>query len=276
MKKCDIFTDMRYNIGNKRGDIMKITLYGVMGSMPGGQSDLGKNSTCLVIEDGQSIIIDAGTGIHSYLNSTTLIHHHVLFTHYHLDHVIGLPFAKSLFDSAQSVDMYGPKLGQFRVSNLLDSLFVNPLLPISKDELKASVHYHTIHKDKVRTIQGFHVTSLAVPHPGGCIVYRLTKNNKSISILTDLPNHSEKNSELVKFCKNSDLIYADATFLESEVKIKEDFGHSSLESVLALFAASKSKQLVIGHHLPNRQYDSLKKYESETVSIGIEGNSIIL
>ena len=253
---------------------MKVTLHGVMGSMPGGKSNLGKNSTCLVITDGQSIILDAGTGIHSYLNSTTLKHHHILFTHYHLDHVIGLPFSKSLFDESQSLDMYGPKLGQFRVSNLLDLLLINPLLPISKDEVKASVHYHTIHKNKPRTIQGFHVSSFSVPHPGGCVIYRLTKNGKSISILTDLPNHSENNNELIDFCKDSDLIYADATFLESEVTQVEDFGHSSLESVLALFSKSKSKRLVIGHHLPGRQFESLKKYETEKISIGVEGTVI--
>lgn len=255
---------------------MKVTLYGVMGSMPGGESELGRNSTCLVIEDGQSIIIDAGTGIHSYLNSTSLKHHHILFTHYHLDHVIGLPFVKSLFDSSQSIDMYGPKLGQFRISNLLDFLLVNPLMPISKCDIKSIVHYHTIHKGKTRTIQGFHVESFSVEHPGGCVVYRLTKNNVSISILTDLPNHSEDNVELIEFCKSSDLIYADATFLESEVEIEEDFGHSSLESVISLFHKSGSKKLIIGHHLPNRQYESLKQYETDVISIGIEGTSIII
>jgi ribonuclease BN (tRNA processing enzyme) len=268
--------NLAYNISSKEGDIMKVTLYGVMGSMPGGESNLGKNSTCLVLEDGQSIIIDAGTGIQSYLNSTTLKHHHVLFTHYHLDHIIGLPYVKSLFDTSQSIDMYGPKLGQFRVSNLLDFLLVNPLLPISKSEIEANIHYHTIHKNRPRIIQGFRVTSYSVNHPGGCIVYRLTKNEKSISILTDLPNHSEMNLELIEFCRNSDLIYADATFLESEVSKVEDFGHSSLESVIKLFSKSESKQLIIGHHLPNRQLESLQKYESDTVSIAIEGTELTI
>lgn len=255
------------------GDIMKFTLYGVMGSMPGGQSNLGKNSTCLVINDETSLIIDGGTGLYNYLNGNNELEHSILFTHYHLDHILGLPFVSKPFNEDEIFNLYGPTFDGYSVSNVLDSLLVKPLLPINKEEIKATINFFDIEAKKKYEINGFKVDTLAVNHPGGCMVYKITKNGKVITVLTDLPNLSELDRDIFDFCKGSDLIYADGTFLQAEIKEFGDFGHSSIESVIRLFNISGSKKLVIGHHKQDRLLEELLVYQTKDVIIGVEGTT---
>ncbi len=251
---------------------MRFYLYGVMGSMPGGNSDLGKNSTCLVIEDETSLIIDAGTGLGNYIKKSVNKTHHLLFTHYHLDHVIGLPFVRNLFDQTETFHMYGPSLLGFNSKDLLGKLLTKPLLPIEQNKIKACINHQILEDQKTYVINGFTVSTHFVNHPGGCMVYTVNKGDKKISILTDLPSKIDGFKELITFCKDSDLVYADGTFLDSELNGNEDYGHATVEEVIRLFEASNSKRLVIGHHKVDREKRELTTYTSETIHIGIENN----
>lgn len=257
-------------------DMMKLVLYGIMGSLPGGNSDLGRNTTSLALVDGpDTLLIDAGSGITTYFNKTKKRHHHILFTHYHLDHVIGLPFIDALFDERQTIHLYGPDLNGFSTKHILPNLLKKPFLPIEVNTFKASLMTHSITATKAYNINGFTLTALKVPHPGGCYVYNITKGNKKVCILTDLPYQYSLDPALIQFCKNADLIYYDGYFLDEELYLKtKTYGHSTIENAIGLLERSNAKKCIIGHHKNTRKLDDLKQYESDTVIIGHECDSI--
>jgi phosphoribosyl 1,2-cyclic phosphodiesterase len=85
--------------------MMLIKLYGTRGSIPVSSRSIrkyGGNTTCLYVEseNGDSIIVDAGSGIRDlglYLTKNNKSKLNLLFTHYHWDHMQGMPFFIPIF-----------------------------------------------------------------------------------------------------------------------------------------------------------------------------------
>ena len=92
--------------------MIRLKFWGVRGSTPTPQIEnlgYGGNTSCLELrlEDNQSIIFDAGSGLRN-LGSTLLkeanganLDLKVFLTHFHWDHIQGIPFFAPLFLSGQ-------------------------------------------------------------------------------------------------------------------------------------------------------------------------------
>src|SRR5271157_89970 len=85
---------------------MDVTLCGVRGSIPTPDADklrYGGNTSCVSVQlEGGQLILDAGSGIRN-LGARVFGRHeevHILLTHLHLDHIMGLLFFAPLFDPA--------------------------------------------------------------------------------------------------------------------------------------------------------------------------------
>ena len=252
-------------------DSMKLTLFGVMGSVPGGQSDLGKNTTCLLIEcDESRILIDAGTGIMNYFSDAKDKEHHILFTHYHLDHIVGLPFIRQLYMSNQTFHMYGPQLKEHNTSTILPTFLREPFLPIALSDITSEINHNTLMENKSYSINGFTIQTMIVDHPGSCMVYSIQCNDKKITILTDFPNENGNQDDIIKFTYGSDIVYIDGYLKQYEMKYLADYGHSSIENAIALFKLSNSKKLLLSHHKNDRLYKEIKHYEDYNIIIAKE------
>jgi len=112
---------------------MELEFLGVRGSMPVSGDDRNKYGghtlcACIVTSDGEWIIIDAGTGI-SKLGDIFASqeeekpqNHHLLLTHFHLDHITGLPFFAPLYSSKATLNFhtaYDPKETEEYLSGLM-------------------------------------------------------------------------------------------------------------------------------------------------------------
>ena len=84
--------------------MIRIKFFGVRGSLPisgDAYRRYGGKTTCLqiMLDNGHTIIIDAGTGIvdlgDQIMAKTDPLH--IYFTHFHWDHIQGLPFFKPLY-----------------------------------------------------------------------------------------------------------------------------------------------------------------------------------
>ena len=250
---------------------MKLTLLGVMGSVPGGQSDLGKNTTSLLIEsNNNSILIDSGTGIINYFDQSKDNNHYILFTHYHLDHIIGLPFIQQLYQSDQTFHMYGPQLHAHNTSTILPTFLKEPFFPIDVSDVASTITHQTLKEKTAYTINQFKVNTMLVDHPGNCMVYSILCNGGKITVLTDFPNESHNWNEIIKFSANSDIIYIDGYLMKKEMEHLNLYGHCTIEKAIDLFQLSNSKKLILSHHKNNRMYNEIKDYESDNITIAIE------
>lgn len=252
-------------------DTMKLTLLGVMGSVPGGQSDLGKNTTSLLIEsDSNRILIDAGTGIMNFFSDTLEKEHHIIFTHYHLDHVVGLPFIRQLYKPDHTFHMYGPQLQGHNSSTILPTFLREPFLPIDIRDMTSTISHKILVEDSSYSINNFEISTMMVDHPGKCMVYTICCNQKKITILTDFPNKTDNWEEVIEFSSNSDFLYIDGYLMEKETEFLSDYGHCTIEKAIELFKLSNSDKLILSHHKSDRLYKDIKHYESTDIIIAKE------
>ena len=100
--------------------IAKLSFWGVRGSTPTVDPATwryGGNTPCLefVAPDGTKFILDCGTGLRVLGNrwdadgSATAAPTHILVTHYHWDHIQGLPFFSPLYQKGNRLHVYARK-----------------------------------------------------------------------------------------------------------------------------------------------------------------------
>ncbi len=220
-------------------------------------SYVGGNTTCLEIrlDDDNIIIFDAGTGIRELGNSLArnkdhIRHYHIFFTHFHWDHLQGLPFfSPQVYDKKCRITFYSPS-GKLR--EYLYKQMEPPFFPITMDLFDADIDFVKVPVEGIRIGSG-RVVPRAVRHPGGCFSYKVVEDNKSMIFSTDTElreSDFEKSSSNIEFYKNTDLIVLDTQYTLDEAIEKYDWGHSSFSLGVEFAAEWKIGKLVMFHHEP--------------------------
>ena len=102
---------------DNRRQLMTLRFWGVRGSIPvpgPATVEFGGNTPCLELQGtGEDVILfDAGTGIRAAGKDLLLraagkpLRIHLLLTHFHWDHIQGLPFFGPLFDPTAHITIY--------------------------------------------------------------------------------------------------------------------------------------------------------------------------
>lgn len=283
---------------------LEVKLLGVCGSLPGGGGHrqlMGVNSSCVQVtlkagpnSDGetkvlQTLFLDAGTGL---LNGDSIPigdatpRYDIFLSHYHYDHILGLPFWPPLFRKESQVHLYGPTLEGVRVSEVLAQLMRPPFLPFLPDALQAQLFYHPVSANAVYNLEGLWVQTLPVSHPGGGLVYVIGSPyaEGTFAYLTDMD--ILKSPELIAYCRNHPitLAYADAHFFEAGYLMHPQWGHSAVEHLLDFQSQVGLGHLLLGHHPPARdgrvfksQLEALMSNEYKDhkglVTLAVEGDS---
>ena len=76
--------------------------------------------------------------------------------------------------------------------------------------------------------------------------------------------------DLIKFCNYSDTIIWDGMFLESELKDKKGWGHSSIEQGIIFAKEIDVKNFIISHHSPSRHDEEIDKLQNSLVGTNIK------
>ena len=102
--------------------LLKLTFWGVRGSTPTPRIEnlaFGGNTSCLEVRtgEGEVLIFDAGTGItplgrHLVEKGNGPLDIKIFMTHFHWDHIQGIPFFKPLYSAENKVTFFPLKTGQ--------------------------------------------------------------------------------------------------------------------------------------------------------------------
>ena len=270
---------------------MKVRFWGVRGSIPSpGPSTVhyGGNTTCIqvVLPDGHSIILDAGTGIRPLglqLMEDAPVNCSVCISHTHWDHIQGLPFFVPLFVPGNTVALYGAfdPVYQKDLQTILSQQMEYCYFPVRELDLKAEIRYNTLHEGKQFQIGPATVTTVLMNHPVLTYGYRIDCNGKSLFFSGDHePPHniysaddtffgeysqliSNKLDQICTVAKDVDLFIVDAQYTEPELVHKRGWGHGTYASGLSMARRAKAKKVIFTHHDPTRTDDALDRISAK-------------
>jgi len=280
-----------FNTIIKRGaPAMKVKIWGCRGSIPSpGRETLifGGESTCVeVISDsGESVVIDAGSGIrklgNSLMKGKDIRHVTLLFTHAHWDHLLGFPFFRPAYSPEFSISICGGPIPQETLMKYVSHQMEPPYFPVDMSEMKAEF-ITGCHCDQGfcnhnpgGRIESIKCHSIALNHPNGGYGFKFLCDGKVICFFPDNEiRHKHKGGLTVKkyaaFCKNADLLIHDAQYTEDDYTRTKSWGHSTFRDAVDLAIEAGAKRLGLFHHDPDRsdydikrQVDICREYISE-------------
>ncbi|MBR6380962.1 MAG: MBL fold metallo-hydrolase [Lachnospiraceae bacterium] len=243
---------------------MQFTVLGARGSIPISRPEFrnyGCATSCYHVEAcGEHLFLDAGNGlVHAPL--CTNKHAHILLTHPHLDHLVGLPFFPGMMDPQMLIEIYGSTRDGQTVRDYVDRLYSPPYWPCRVDAYPSEVRFHELEEEL--WIGDIRVIKAASCHPGGSDLLRVEAEGKSIVYATDFEPSDGAGERLTEFSKDADLLLYDGQYTEVEFEARKGFGHSTPMLALKTMQGSGAKRVMVVHHDPRHEDEFLARWEGE-------------
>ncbi|MDR2302523.1 MAG: MBL fold metallo-hydrolase [Deltaproteobacteria bacterium] len=291
-------------------------------------STIGGNTPCLEVRQGDdTLIIDAGTGINAlgrqltnddydpdaerlrYLIETQyhdlpvspypdetekILNLNLLFTHTHWDHIQGFPFFTPIYRPGTTLDIYGANGQQIKEALSLQQSTTS-LFPVLLENVPAKISFHDFPPEGLK-IGPFEIESLALPHPGGSLAFKIKSQGKTLVFATDYEfAGSEAGADstelkLSRFIDLADVFISDTQYTYLESMTKEGWGHSSPLKVAEMALHAGVKQFFLFHYDPfysdRKLFEMLERTLSYTnllssahsmaINLAIEGREIVV
>jgi phosphoribosyl 1,2-cyclic phosphodiesterase len=231
----------------------------------------GGNTACVTIEDGETdmIILDAGSGLRMLghdLEGKSNLTLHVFLSHYHWDHICGIPFFKPLYNPSNTVIFYSPN--EEIIQNLCRNQH-HAHFPMPFQKLPARKKFVILDSCHHYELNGYDILNIPMYHPGGCTSYILQKEGKKVSYATDTeftPENIKEKSHFYKACfESSDMLILDCQYSLSEFFSKFEWGHTSANMAVNLSLDWRVKKLVMFHFDPTHTEVQLEKIKMEAI-----------
>jgi phosphoribosyl 1,2-cyclic phosphodiesterase len=248
---------------------LSVTFWGVRGSYPvPGDTTLvyGGNTSCIEVQgDGQVFVLDGGTGIVPLgrkLAADGVRTVNLMLSHFHADHISGVPFFRPLLDPEATVRIHSARRAGKTGRMILQETIKPPVFPIPVDDLHARIVYHDIPDEGALSFGKVRVTTCLLNHPSGATGYRFDCGNESVAYISDVEHESGgPDPGLVSFVRGCGLLIYDTTYTVEEYATRLGWGHSTVEAAVELVQAAGCRRLCAFHHNPEHDDATLSLRE---------------
>jgi phosphoribosyl 1,2-cyclic phosphodiesterase len=254
---------------------MRLKFWGVRGSTPTPQRDnlrYGGNTPCLEFRSAQGtlLIVDCGSGLRMLGKSlirefdSRPIHAHVLITHYHWDHIQGLPFFRPLYEKKNRFYFHSLPVPRAPLRRTLQRQMADPYFPVDMNAMRSQWKFRTIRQSPF-AVGDFRVHYRRINHPQGCLSFRIENRGKSVVYATDNePGDPKGDRNLRELARGADVLIYDSQFSQEELwGDKKGWGHSSWEDGVALCKEMGVKQFILFHHDPDSNDAAVNRLEKQ-------------
>lgn len=279
---------------------MKIIFLGTSSMVPTKE----RNQTSILLQyEGENILIDCGEGTQRQLRLAN-VHpaniDKILITHWHADHVLGLPGLLQTASTSvkdKEIYVYGPKKTKEKFKKITEVSPYRQSLKVYVEENKMMIQsdkysieslymdhsapclaYSFKEKDKRKINLEYTKKFGLIQHPllgelqkGKTITYqgkkitpaKATTVKKGLKVTIILDTLMCDNA--IKIAKESDILICESTFSKYEEELAKEYKHLTAEQAALIAKKAKVKQLILAHF--SQRYQDIKELEEEAKTI---------
>jgi len=278
--------------------IAKLSFWGVRGSTPTVDPATwryGGNTPCLelIAPDGTQFILDCGTGLRmlgsrwATPNGGKAPETQILVTHYHWDHIQGIPFFSPLYVENNEFHFYSFRskyLGRDSLKQVFEAQMALPYFPVDMSAMNAKRKFKEMDGGDTFKVGENKITARWLNHPQGCLGFRIETPAGTVAYATDNePGDPKLDESLRELAAGADIFINDAQFTPEQLETtRKGWGHSTWLEGVKVARHAGAKTLVLFHHDPDstdRMVDSILRQareEFDSVYAASEGMVITL
>jgi phosphoribosyl 1,2-cyclic phosphodiesterase len=264
---------------------------------------VGGNTSCVEIRmDDHVILCDAGSGIipfgNEILKQKEVRELLIILTHYHWDHICGLPFFVPAFIPDWKINFFGPGQNKHDIEEFVSAQMRAPFFPVGTETWLANINYLDPPPNHKIQYGPLSFTYESVHHPGTTFGYRINVNGKTVLYVSDneclylnkaiRQKYSELNREEqqlydamqreeydseLALIQGADILIHDAQYTKEDYSKKRGWGHSCYIDTVNTAIDAGVKELYLYHHDPNYDDRAMDKIAEHANSIIAERSS---
>ncbi len=244
---------------------MRVKFWGVRGSTPTPQAEnmrYGGNTSCVEVRVGEQLyVFDCGTGFRvlgqqlqdEFGEKNLPLSAHVFVSHFHWDHIQGIPFFRPLYDRADSQFLFHCSSRTRSLKQVMDEQMASPYFPVNLSQMQAQQKFYDIDSGRLNLEDGVQIQTSWLNHPQGCMGFRMeTKDGVVVYATDNEPGDAAFDKSVRKLAEGADVLIYDAQYLPEEYAAeKRGWGHSHWREAVNVVMESGAKELVLFHHDPD-------------------------
>lgn len=282
-----------------------LRFWGVRGSYPApfdSHCKVGGNTSCVEIRVGDHVVIcDAGSGIiplgNELMKQQDIREITIILTHYHWDHISGLPFFVPAFVPGWKIHFFGPGETEQDIAKHISDQMKAPYFPVETETWLADVKYIEAGSNPLQ-IGPIKIEHFNVHHPGSTYGYRIEAGSKTIVYASDnelsFINQSierrkaefdvheqtlleemkeEEKRRSLEFMQGVDILIHDAQYTPEDYQKKRGWGHSCYIDTVTSAVDAGVSDLYLFHVDPNYDDDQIDRMHGHSLELIKEAKS---
>ncbi len=253
---------------------MRIKFWGVRGSTPSPQPEnmrYGGNTSCVEVRSGNELyVFDCGTGLRVFGQhlrrefAEKPISAHIFVSHFHWDHIQGLPFFGPLYDNRENRFQFHCSSRTRSLKQVFEEQMASPFFPVRLNQMQARQDFYDIEEGRVQ-LGDVRLQAAWLNHPQGCMGFRLeTKEGVMVYATDNEPGEAIFDKNVRKLAEGADVLIYDSQYLPDEYQaLRRGWGHSHWREAINVVMESGAKELILFHHDPDHDDTCIDKVVKE-------------